>query len=63
MDELRSGNPFVAGDVTLVPIERYFIQFYTADRGSWLSGLTEPFAVVVCDTIGIRAFDIKSKEI
>ncbi len=63
MDELRAGNPLVAGKVTLVPIERYVIQSYTGDRGSWLSGLKEPFAVVVCDAIGIRAFDIKAKEI
>jgi hypothetical protein len=63
MDELRAGNPLVAGKVTLVPIERYFIQSYTSDRGSWLSGLKEPFAVVVCDAIGLRAFDIKAKEI
>jgi hypothetical protein len=63
MDELRAGNPMVAGKVTLVPIERCFIQSETGDTGCWLSGLKEPFAIIVCDAIGIRAFDTEAQEI
>ena len=63
MDELRAGNPLVAGDVTLVPIERCFIQSNTEDMGCWLSGLKEPFAIIVCDATGIRAFDMEATEI
>ncbi len=63
MDELRAGNPMVAGEVTFVPIERCFIQSYTGDMGCWLSGLKEPFAIIVCDATGIRAFDTEATEI
>jgi hypothetical protein len=63
MDELRVGNPMVAGEVTLVPIERCFIQSETGDMGCWLYGLKEPFAIIVCDAIGIHAFDTEAQEI
>lgn len=63
MDKLRTCKPIVAGEVTLVPIERSFIQSDTGDMGCWLSGLKEPFAIIVCDAIGIRAFDLEATEI
>jgi hypothetical protein len=63
MDELRAGIPMVMGEVTLVPIERCIIQSDTGDMGCWLSGLKEPFAIIVCDTTGVRAFNTKSKKI
>ena len=63
MDELRAGDPMVAGEVTLVPIERCFIQSSTGDMGCWLYGLKEPFAIIVCDAVGIRAFDTEATEI
>ncbi len=63
MDELRAGDPMVAGEVTLVPIERCFIQSNSGEMGCWLSGLKEPFAIIVCDAIGIRAFDAEATEI
>jgi len=63
MDELRVGNPMVAGDVTLVPIERCFIQSDTGDMGCWLSGQKEPFAIIVCDATGVRAFNTKATEV
>ena len=63
MDELRAGNPMVAGDVTLVPIERCFIQSDTGDMGCWLSGLIEPFAIIVFDAIEIRAFNTEAAEL
>jgi hypothetical protein len=63
MDELRAGNTMVVGEVTIVPIERCFIQTVTGDMGCWLSGLKEPFAIIVCDAIGVRAFDMEAIEI
>ena len=63
MDELRTGNIMVLGDVTLVPIERCFIQSDSGEMGWWLSGFKEPFAIIVCDAIGIRAFDTEATEI
>jgi uncharacterized spore protein YtfJ len=63
MDELRAAHPMDVGEVTLVPIERCFIQSDTGDMGCWVAGLKEPFAVIVCDTTGIRAFDTEATEI
>jgi hypothetical protein len=63
MDGLRAGNPMVASEVTIVPIERCFIQSDTGNMGFWLAGLKEPFAIIVCDAIGIRAFDTEATEI
>lgn len=63
MYELRAGNPLVADEVTLVPIEQWVIQSVTGEMGCWLSGLKEPFAIIVCDAIGIRAFDTEATEV
>jgi len=63
MDELRAGKPMVAGKVTLVPIERCFIQSDTGDMVCRVSGFKEPYAVIVCDAVGICAFDTESVEI
>ena len=63
MDELRAGNPVVTDEFTLVPIERCVIRSDRGDMGCWLSGLKEPFAIVVCDAIGIRAFDTEATEV
>ena len=64
MDELRACNSMVVGEVTIIPIERCFFQTVTGDMGCWLSGLKEPYAVIVCDAIGgIRAFDMEAIEI
>lgn len=63
MDELRAGKPVVAGDVTLVPIERCLVQSDTGDMGCWLSGLKEPIAIIVCDASGIRAYDATGTDI
>jgi len=63
MDKLRAGNPLLADQVTLVPIERWVIHSGTGDMGCWLSGLKEPFAIIVCDETGIRAFDTHATEV
>ena len=63
MDGLRAGNAMVAGEVTIVPIERYCIQTVTGGMGCWLSGFKEPFAIIVSDATGIRAFDTEAMEI
>jgi hypothetical protein len=57
MDELRAATPLVHGDVTIVPVERCSLQSFAGDAGCWLSGRKEPYAVIVCDTGGVRAFD------
>ena len=63
MDELRAGKPIVAGEVTIVPIERCYIQSVPGDMGCWLYGLKEPFAIITFDATGIRAYDTAAIEI
>jgi hypothetical protein len=63
MEKLRVGEQIVAGGVTLVPVERCLIESDASETICWLSGLKEPFAIIVCDTTGIRAFDTEATEI
>jgi len=63
MDELRPGNPIVVGEVTIVPIERCHILSIPGDIGYWLSGVIEPFAIIIFDVTGIRAYDMAAIEI
>ena len=63
MDELRAGKPMVVGEITLIPIERCYIHSIPGDKGGWLYGLKEPFAIITCDATGIRAYDTASIEI
>jgi len=63
MDELRAGKPMIADEVTIVPIERCYIQYVPGEMGCWLYGLKEPIAIIIFDTTGIRAYDTAAKEI
>jgi hypothetical protein len=63
MDELCAGKPMVVGEVTIVPIERCYMQFVPGDIGCWLYGLKEPFAIIIFDATGVRAYDKAAIEI
>lgn len=63
MKELRTGNPLVVGAVTFVPIECCSLHFATWNMGCCLSGFKEPFAIIVLDADGVRAFDTEGREI
>jgi hypothetical protein len=63
MDELHAGKPMIMGAVTIVPIERCYMQSVPRDIGCWLYGLKEPFAIIIFDATGIRAYDKAAIEI
>ena len=63
MDELRAGKPMVEGEVTIIPIERCYMQSVFGNIGCWLYGLKEPFAIIIFDATGIRAYDTAAIEI
>ena len=63
MKELRVGNPLVAGAVTIVPIECCSLHFAAWNMGCCLSGLKEPFAIIVRDSDRVCAFDTEGKGI
>lgn len=63
MDKLQTGKPRVAGNVTLLPIERLFIHAEKGLTGHWLAARKEPYAIIICDDNGIRAFNSEAKAI
>ena len=63
MDQWRAGRPIVVGGATLVPIEHSFLAYDAGDNAGWLHGLKEPWAIVVCDPGGVRAFDTEGRSI
>ena len=63
MNELRIGKPMVKGEVIIIPIENFYIRSISGDMGCWLSGLKKPFAIIISDAAGIRAYDTAAAEI
>jgi len=63
MEALRAGKPLMFGDVTLVPVARAAIRSDSGEGGYWLSAFKEPYAVIVRDAGGVRAFAVDSSEI
>jgi len=63
MADLRVGLPLVVGGITIVPVERISFQNICGKMGCWLSGLKEPFGIVICDEHGVRAIDMQSNKI
>ena len=63
MNKLRMGKPMVKGKVIIVPIEFFSIRSISGDMGCWLSGLIKPFAIIISDAAGIRAYDTAAAEI
>ena len=60
MKELRVGTSVVIGEITIVPIERVSISSDKVHHCSWFSGLKEPVAIVVIESGGLRAIDMKA---
>lgn len=74
METFTTEAPVTVGDVTLIPVVRICLHSNAPDKSKskardnftdayWLSGNKEPLAIIVCDTNGVRAFDMSSTEI
>lgn len=63
MDELRAGKAMVVGRVTVIPIEHLLLQTETSHTGGRLVGAMAPYAIVVCQASGVRAFDVQAAEV
>lgn len=63
MDELTAGNPVTTHSVTLLPIERIFIQSGKMDSGYWMVVQKAPYAIILRDSKGMRAFDMEGNNI
>lgn len=61
--ELHAARPLIVGEVMLITIEQSGVQSDSSKMGGWLSAFKEAYAVVVCDTHGIRALGMDSAEI
>ena len=63
MNELRAGEPYTLGNVTLVPIERVYLQSNQWKLGYRLTAFKEPHAVIICDAKGLHVLNLDAKEI
>ena len=63
MNELRAGEPYTIGNVTLVLIERIYMQSEHGDIGYYLTALKEPYAIIIRDTKGIHVLNPEAKVI
>ena len=56
LETLRAGAPLRVGSATLLLIERSEVLAELGARGAWLSAVKEPYALVLRDGEGVRAF-------
>ena len=63
MVKLLVGKPFIAGQFSLVTIERLYIHSEKGTAGYWIAAQKELHAIILCDTNGIRAVDLNSNEV
>ncbi len=60
---LRAGTTVPVGAITLLPIERVVLYARCDDRSWWFAAVKEPYALVLRDAGGIRAFDVRAAAI
>jgi uncharacterized spore protein YtfJ len=63
MDKLQAGKPLAVGNFTLVPIEHFIMHTGKGRAGCWFTAHKEPYAIIICGTHGIRAFNLEAKEV
>ena len=63
MDKLYAGIPLTAGKFTLIPVEHLVLQTKTESTYDWLVAFKEPYAIIVCDSNGVRALNLKDKQL
>ncbi len=63
MSELRAGVPITVGEITIIPIERVWINSEKQPYAYWFNATKEAFAVVICELEGPRALDVEAHEL
>lgn len=63
MNHLRAGAPIAVGGTVLIPIERVLTKVEIHRYGHWFSGVKEAVAIVVCEPAGLRAIDVRKREL
>ena len=61
MDKLQAGIPLTTGKFTLIPVEHLFLKTKIESTYDWLVAFKEPYAIIVCDSNGVRALSLKDK--
>jgi hypothetical protein len=56
METLRAGEPRIIDGIVLIPVERQFLHAVKGEIGCRFTAFKEPYAVIVCDAQGERAF-------
>jgi len=60
---IRAGQAIQFDRTTLLPIERVVINASRGNTGLLFTAWKEPFAIVVRDTHGLRAYDCAAKQV
>ena len=63
MEELKAGKPVSTDSVTLLPIERTSIHSRKMDFGYWMVAQKTPYAIILRDSLGMRAFDMEGNNV
>jgi uncharacterized spore protein YtfJ len=63
MEKLKAGKPVTVDNVTLLPIERLTIHSKKMDFCHWIAAQKEPYAIILRDSKGIRAFDMEGNDV
>lgn len=63
MKTLGAGEPCFINGIVLIPIERQFLHAIKGEFGCHFSAHKEPYAVIVCDAQGKRAFTLDATAI
>ncbi len=59
----RAGKPVTLEDVTLLAVEKVSIRSGRDESGNWVQASVEPFAVIVRDRNGTRAYDLDANAV
>ena len=62
IEEVRTGQPLVIGELTITPIERVQVHSGTGGMGFWVYAYKEPVGIVIDSPDGQRSIDLIEQE-
>lgn len=63
MNTLEAGNALTINNVTLIPIQRVSLHTEAMNSFRWVIAQKEPYAIILRDSKGERAFDMQGNHI
>ena len=62
IDEVRTGQPVVVGELIITPIERVRVDRGAGRMGIWVHAFKEPVSIVIDSPDGHRTIDLTVQE-